>query len=318
MTTKPMFILELANNHMGDAGHGVAVIRAFHEVTKDFPEFRFAFKFQYRQLDTFIHPDPVLRAGSKYVKRFSETRLTEEQFIGMKNEASKLGFTTICTPFDEASVEKIEAHGYDILKIGSCSITDWPLLERIAKSNKPIIASTAGATFDQIDRVVSFFQHRSKNLSVMHCVAEYPCPDDRLELNQIDLLRARYPGVPIGFSTHESPDRVDPVKLAVAKGAVLFEKHVGVKTDKFAVNDYSASPEQVRRWLEAARSAFALCGVSDARYAFSAKELGSLRELRRGVFAKSRIAKGDRIDGTNTFLAIPTGEGQLTANDMSK
>ena len=314
---RPLFVFELANNHMGDVAHGVAVIRAFHEVAKDFP-FTFAFKLQYRQLDTFIHPDPAIQAGSKYVKRFSETRLSDEQFLTLKREIDSLGFVSMCTPFDEDSVARIEAHDYDVVKVGSCSFTDWPLIERIGKVNKPIIVSTAGATFEEIDAVVSFFEHRGKKLSIMHCVAEYPCPADKLQLNQIDLLRARYPQFGIGFSTHEAPDQVDPVKMAIAKGAVIFEKHVGMKTDKFAMNEYSASPEQTRKWLEAAKQAFAVCGTASGRYAFGAAEVSSLRQLRRGVFAKAKIAAGEKITAENSFLAIPTTEGQITANDLSK
>ena len=51
-----LFILEMANNHMGDVNHGLAIIRQCHEAVKEFP-FKFAIKFQYRHLDTFIHPD---------------------------------------------------------------------------------------------------------------------------------------------------------------------------------------------------------------------------------------------------------------------
>lgn len=314
---RPLFVFELANNHMGDVAHGLAVIRAFHEVAKNFP-FTFAFKLQYRQLDTFIHPDPAIQAGSKYVKRFSETRLTEEQFLTLKKEIDSLGFVSMCTPFDEGSVDKIEAHGYDIVKIGSCSLTDWPLIERIGKVNRPIIASTAGASLEEVDAVVSFFEHRGKKLSIMHCVAEYPCPADKLQLNQIDLLRARYPQFPIGFSTHEAPTAVDPVKLAVAKGAVIFEKHVGLATDKYKLNEYSASPEHVKTWLTAAKEAFDLCGTPSGRYTFSTGELSSLRQLRRGVFAKKAIPKGEKVTAENSFLAIPTQDGQITANDLSK
>lgn len=315
---KPLFVFELANNHMGDVEHGLRTIREFHDVATGFPEFRFAFKLQYRDLDTFIHPDPGLRATSRYVKRFCETRLSDEELLRLRREIGSLGYTAICTPFDEASVDRIEAHGFDVIKVGSCSVTDWPLLERVVNVNKPVIASTAGASLDELDRVVSFFQHRNKDLSLMHCVAEYPCPEDDLQLDQIDLLRDRYPRLPIGFSTHEPPDAVEPVKLAVAKGAAIFEKHVGVATESYAMNPYSASPSQVRRWLEAARHAFRLCGTPDGRYSPSARETENLRELRRGVFAKRAIASGERVDASNTFLAIPTTPGQLTANDMSK
>jgi mannose-6-phosphate isomerase-like protein (cupin superfamily) len=111
---------------------------------------------------------------------------------------------------------------------------------------------------------------------------------------------------------------MDGVKMAVAKGATLFEKHVGVPTDHFQLNAYSATPEQVRSWLESARQAFDMCGVAGKRPEFSKEEIASLHSLRRGVYAKRLIEKGERIRLADVFTAIPTLEGHVTANDLSK
>ena len=186
-----LFVFEMANNHMGSLEHGLRIIREIHAACQGFP-FRFGFKLQYRDLDTLIHPAYRNRTDLKYVKRFSETRLEKGQFLELKDAAAALGFMTICTPFDEASVGLIEEHGFDVLKIASCSFLDWPLLERIAKTHKPLIASVAGVALEDIDKVVSFFQHREKDLTLLHCVAEYPTADNNLQLNQIDLLEERY------------------------------------------------------------------------------------------------------------------------------
>ena len=315
---KPLFIFEMANNHMGDVEHGLRIIREFHEASRGFDEFDFAFKFQYRDLDTFIHPDYKERMDLKYIKRFSETRLSEENLLALKNEAQKLGFTTICTPFDEASVGRIENHGYDILKIASCSFTDWPLLEKMVQIDKPIIASTGGVKLEDIDKVVSFLQHRGKKFAIMHCVGQYPTPVDQLQFNQISLLRERYPDVTIGFSTHESPDNFEAVKLAVAKGAGIYEKHVGIKTEKYALNAYSATPEQARKWLESAQEAYKICGVSGQRHEFAKQELADIRQFQRGVFASADIKQGERVEVKNCFFAFPNQEGQMLANEMSK
>lgn len=312
-----LFIFEMANNHMGSVEHGLRIIRETHEVCKGF-DFKFGFKLQYRDLDTFIHPDFKDRNDIKYVKRFMETRLTEDEMRALKDEIQRLGFVSICTPFDENSVAMIERHGFDVIKIASCSLTDWPLLERIAKTEKPIIASTAGASLDSIDKAVTFFEHRTKDFCVMHCVGEYPTGIDNLQLNQIDLLRKRYPEVPIGYSTHESPDEFDAVKIAVAKGAAAFERHVGISTDKFALNAYSSNPGQVGEWLAAAKKAYRMCGVGDGRHKVSEKEISDLRGLQRGVFAKRKIARGERINTSDTFFAIPNTDNQVLANDMSK
>ncbi|HNW90454.1 MAG TPA: N-acetylneuraminate synthase family protein [Bacteroidales bacterium] len=314
---KPLFVFELANNHMGDAGHGCKIIDEIAAITKEF-SFDFAFKLQYRQLDTFIHPDFHERKDIKYIKRFVETRLDPGDFRNIKDHIKAKGFLAVCTPFDEASVDMVEEHDFDFLKIASCSFTDWPLLERISQTRLPLIASTAGVELFNIDRVVSFFEHRDKSLALMHCIAEYPTPAKNSNLNQIDLFRKRYPDHTIGYSTHESPDELTSIKLAVAKGARIFEKHVGLETGQYKLNAYSANPEQVYKWLKAAGEAFEYCGEQDERHAFSQKETDDLRGLRRGVFARHDLKKGEKIETEDVFFAIPVGEGQITANDFSK
>ncbi len=316
--SKPIFIFEMANNHMGDVDHGIEIIREFAKIIKDFSEFSFGFKFQYRNLDTFIHPDYKNSKDYKYIKRFSETKIEKEAFKRLKDELAHPGFIAICTPFDEASVDLVEEHDFQIIKIASCSITDWPLLERIAKANKPIIGSTAGASLEDIDKVVSFFEHRQKQFILMHCVGSYPTPNDMLELNQIDLFKSRYPEIRIGYSTHEEPDNVDAIKIAVAKGAVVFERHVGIQNEKYKLNAYSSSPDQIFKWLLSAREAYTMCGVRNQRRQISQKEQSDLRGLQRGVFAKGDIKAGEKINGEKVFYAIPNFHDQLVANSMSK
>ncbi|MEI6826596.1 MAG: N-acetylneuraminate synthase family protein [Desulfuromonadales bacterium] len=314
---EPLFVLEMANNHMGDVDHGIRLIRAMGEVVGKF-NFRCAFKLQYRDLDTFIHPAKKGRDDIKYVKRFSETKLNHEQFQLFIDEMRANGFLTMSTPFDEPSVGLIESQKLDIIKIASCSFTDWPLLERVVATDLPIIASTAGASLDEMDKVISFFTHRNKKFAILHCVGEYPTPDDHMNLSQIDFLKARYPGVRIGFSTHENPDNCDMVKLAIAKGATVFEKHVGLPTDTYPINDYSASPEQVEKWLAAAHIAFTLCGTGARRVDSNPVETASLLSLRRGVFAKRSVKAGELIQKEDVYFAFPPEDGQITANDWSK
>ncbi len=314
---QPLFIFEMANNHMGSVTHGLTMIRAFAEVAKPYP-FQFGFKFQFRNLDTFIHPDYKTRMDLKNVKRFSETKLTKDQFQKMKDALSDNGFVSICTPFDEPSVDRIEEMNFDIIKIASCSFTDWPLLERVANTDKPIIASTAGAILDDIDKVVSFFRNREKKFAILHCVGEYPTHIDTLNLNQIDLLRNRYPEFPVGYSTHEEPDNMESIQIAIAKGACIFEKHVAIETAEFKKNEYSATPEQIRNWLKSADRAYRMGGVAGQRSKSTEKELADLRQFKRGVFASRKILSGEPINQQNTFYAFPCQDGQLLANDMSK
>ncbi len=312
-----LFIFEIANNHMGDLEHGLKIIREIGKVCKKFG-FKFAFKLQYRNLDTFIHPDFKARSDIKYVKRFEETRFNEKGLKTLKDEIKKLRFISICTPFDEDSVALIEKHDFDIIKVGSCSSNDWLLLERIAKTDKPIILSLGGASLEDIDKVVVFLEHRRKVFCLLHCVSEYPSPKEDLQLNQIDFMRTRYPNIPVGYSGHEDPDNLEAIKIAIAKQATIFERHVGIANESYKLNQYSSTPKQIEKWLTSAQEAFKMCGFSDNARHITEKEIASLRELKRGVFAKGKIAKGQRVSLSNIFLAIPNVKDQLLANDLSK
>jgi len=312
-----LFIFEMANNHSGDVNHGLKIIQEIAAVAKKYP-FNFAFKFQYRDLGTFIHPDYQGRADIKYVKRFSDTALSEDDFVKLKNEVVGQGLTAICTPFDEVSVDKTIKHQYAIIKIASCSFTDWPLLEKIAQTDRPIIASTASATLEEIDQVVAFFEHRNKQLCLMHCVGEYPTKRENLQLNQLDVLKKRYPEIRIGFSTHEEPDNFEAVKIAIGKGAQVLERHVAIASEKYPINAYSSTPAQIDAWLHSAQAAYQMSGVVGERYPITAKERSDLRGLKRGVFAKEELKPGDKISRDKIFFAIPCGAEQMVANDLSK
>ena len=244
---KKFFVLEMANNHMGDVNHGLQMIEQFSKVTKKFP-FKFGFKLQYRDLNTFIHKDLRNRNDIKFIKRFNETKLTEEDFKKLIAQMRKYNFIPVCTPFDENSVDNVEKHNFDIIKIASCSFNDWPLIEKISKTNKPIIASTAGARLETIEKVVNFFKNRNKVFALMHCVAEYPTPNKKLNLNRLKFLINKFPDIKIGYSTHEDPSNSNILPLAISMGATIFEKHVGYPTNKYSLNTYSASSSQIDQW----------------------------------------------------------------------
>jgi mannose-6-phosphate isomerase-like protein (cupin superfamily) len=124
--------------------------------------------------------------------------------------------------------------------------------------------------------------------------------------------------VKVGYSTHEAPENFEAIKLAISKGATIFEKHVGVPSEKIKLNNYSATPEQVKKWLSAALEAFEMCGITGQRPEDICEENNSLKALRRGAFAARNIQKDEKIKLEDLFLAIPTTTNQITANDISK
>ena len=101
---------------------------------------------------------------------------------------------------------------------------------------------------------------------MQHCVGEYPTLPKNMNLNQLDYLRNRHPNVRFGFSTHEDPDDTNLIQIAIAKGAVSFEKHVGLPTSDWPLNAYSGNLAQTRKWLDAAERAIIACGPAGQRY----------------------------------------------------
>ncbi len=179
-----LFIFEMANNHQGSLAHGLRIVSEVADVASRHGV-RGAIKLQFRDLDTFIHPDHKDNKENKHISRFLSTRLSEEEFSALVVETKKRGMISMCTPFDEPSVAKIERLGIEVIKIGSCSAQDWPLLERGAEAGKPVIISTGGLTLKEIDKIVSFFDKRAVQYAIQHCVGIYPTPNDQMHLNQI-------------------------------------------------------------------------------------------------------------------------------------
>ena len=100
---KPLVVLEIANNHMGDLQHACRIIKKYAVLTKKFKKnIEFAIKFQHRDLNSYLHPK--ISRGDDRVKRFTSTELNEAQWNKIIKLAKK-NFTIICTPFNENSVD---------------------------------------------------------------------------------------------------------------------------------------------------------------------------------------------------------------------
>jgi sialic acid synthase SpsE/mannose-6-phosphate isomerase-like protein (cupin superfamily) len=312
----PLLILDLANNHNGSLDHGKRIIDEIATAVAG-TGFQVAIKFQFRDLPNFIHPDFRERRDLKYVDRFLSTQMSWESFTELRNYIRKVGFLAACTPFDEFSVKKIIELEFDVLKIASASFTDWSLLESIVQWDGPIVGSTAGVSFEDIDRVVSFLKNRNKKFAIMHCVAAYPTTDDQLLISRITELKNRYTGVSIGYSTHEAPDNMIAGPLALAAGAVILERHIGSPEDGSTLNQYSSSSTHLIKWLDALKQSIKMLGEMSPEVV-NESEVQSLRGLRRYAFAKRSIKAGEIVDSTSIFYAIPGSENQLQANDLGK
>jgi N-acetylneuraminate synthase len=311
-----LFIFEMANNHQGQLEHGLKIIEAMGRIQRRHG-IHAAVKFQYRDLDTFIHPGFRERKDMKHIPRFLETRLSDQDFRRLVEAVRQQDLAVVVTPFDEPSVDKCVEHGVDIIKIASCSADDWPLIEAIASTHKPVIASTGGVSVYDIDNLASFFNHRKVDYALLHCVGLYPTKNENVHMGFLTRLAYRFPGIPVGYSGHEAPDNLEVVCAAISRGATILERHVGLPTDRIKLNAYSMNPEQTEAWVAAALRARTINGHDTGKQT-TQDELDSLLSLKRGVFAARALAKGDIISRKDVFFAMPCAPGQTTSGEFGR
>jgi len=311
-----LFVLELANNHWGDLERGLRIIKEFGTVIR-YNNVRAAIKLQFRDVETFVHKNFRDRNDIRYIKKTIDTELTREELAILTEAVRKVGCIRMATPFDDKSVDLCLELGIDIIKIASSDVTDWPLLERIAKTRKPVLVSTGGTSLKDIDDMVTFFENRHIPLAINHCVSLYPTEDGDLQLNQIDFLKNRYPGHTIGFSTHEYQDWRSSMLVAYAKGARTFERHIDIKTKDKPFSPYCSTPDQIADWIQAFHKAREICGASGAnKLPPTQKEIDYLTSLVRGVYAKRDLKAGQVLTTNDYYLAIPLQKGQLSCREL--
>lgn len=311
-----LFVLELANNHWGDVNRGLRIVKEFSTVVR-YNDVRAAIKLQFRDVDNFVHREFRDRDDIRYIKKTLDTRLTRDENATLVEAIRRNNCIRMATPFDEASVDLCEDLGVEIIKIASSDITDWPLLERIARTRLPVIVSTGGASVRSMDAMVTFFDNRHIPLAINHCVSLYPSEDEDLELNQIDYLKHRYPDVTIGFSTHEYRDWRASMMMAYAKGARTFERHIDIDTPEHPISPYCSTPEHIAEWFQAFHKAREMCGGSwRERRRLPQKETVYLDSLVRGVYAKRDLPAGHILTDDDYYLAIPLQKGQLSCREL--
>jgi sialic acid synthase SpsE len=313
-----LFVLELANNHLGSVERGLKIIKEFSQVVR-FNNVRAIIKLQFRDVAQFVHKDFVNRSDLRYVKKTLDTRLTDDQYATLVKAIRNAGCIPSATPFDERSVDLCVELGIPIIKIASSDLNDWMLIEKIAKTKKPAIVSTGGSSLKDMDDIVTFFANRYIPLAINHCVSIYPAEDSELEINQVDFLRNRYPNNTIGYSTHEFTDWSNSMLIAYAKGARTFERHIDIDSDGVKVSPYCSLPHQVDQWFRSFKKAKEMCGAPGTQKRQPPKkEIEYLDALVRGVYARTDLPAGHLLADNDVYLAIPLQKGQLSCRELMR
>ena len=314
-----LFVLELANNHYGRVKRGLKIIEEFGTVVRAHGV-KAAIKLQFRDVDHFVHPEFKGNTNIRYICKTESTKLTPVDFGVLVDAVKAQGCIPMATPFDERSVDLCEHFDMPIIKIASSDANDWPLLKKVASMGRPAIVSSGGCSEAELDATVAFFSDRGIPLAINHCVSLYPSDDDQLEINQIDYLKARYPGHVVGFSSHEQTSWDASMLLSYAKGARTWERHIDIEFEGMPVSRYCSLPHQIDTWFTAYAKARVMCG-GPARYRRSTpvQEVEYLNTLLRGVYARRDLPVGHRVTPENFerdfYLAIPLRRGQLSCRE---
>ena len=311
-----LFVLEMTNNHQGKLERGIQIVYEHSRVVR-FNNVRAAIKLQFRDLDSFVHKDFVNRSDIYYIHRIYESQMSRDDYATLVENIRRSGCIPMATPFDEKSVDMCVEFELPIIKVASADGNDWLLLEKIAKTKKPVIVSTGGVSQKDLDDLVLFFENRNIPLALNHCVAAYPTEDQELELDQIDYLQKRYPTHTIGLSTHEYHDWANSMFIAYAKGVRLFERHIDINTDGFQAAKYSSIPSQTDTWFKAFHKARQMCGTArETRRIPIEKEVSYLDSYVRGAYARHDIEVGQNLTEEDIYLAIPLQKGQLSTREL--
>lgn len=219
----PFIIAEIGNNHNGNLDTAFELIKIAKDIGVD------AVKFQVKNIEKSFAKELLNSLyvnensfGNTYREHKMALEFSEEQLKQIYEYAKELDITCFSTPFDTDSVEILEAIKNPIYKISSFHVTDLPLIERVCKTNKPIILSTGMSSIDEIDNAVNLIRKYTEQFVLMHCISSYPTSDEDVNLSVIPMLRDRY-NCPVGYSGHERGIAI--CTSSVALGACAIERH---------------------------------------------------------------------------------------------
>lgn len=211
-----------------------------------------------------------------YIEYRHKVEFDESQYAEIDKYCKEIGMVWFASCWDEPAVDFIEYFNPPMYKTASASLTDFSLLDKIKKLNKPIMMSTGMSTMEEIDKAISFMD--INNLMVAHATSAYPCKNEELNLKMIETLKQKYSEIPIGYSGHEVG--LAPTWAAVALGACFVERHITLDramwgTDQAASVEVGGMERLVGNIRDIEKS------LGDGIKKVYQSELGQIKKLRR-------------------------------------
>jgi sialic acid synthase SpsE len=251
--------------------------------------------------------DYLSEAGIKepITEIFKDLSMPYEMIPKFAEYCQKQNIQFMSTPFSIADAKAIDPH-VKMHKIASYEISHIRLIEFIAKTGKPVILSTGGATYEDIEWAINhFYRNGGKEISLMQCTAKYPAPLSTLNLKVIPELINRF-NVPVGLSDHSRDHIIGPVG-AVALGATIIEKHFTLH-NKLPGPDHSfaITPDELKQMVKAIRQIEQASGSGKKEVQ---KEERELREYaQRSVQAIREIKKSDVLSEGKNIDVLRSGK----------
>ena len=299
----PYVVAEMSGNHNGDLGRALRLIEAARDAGAD------AVKLQTYTADTITidHNGPGfvveggLWDGRKLHELYAEASTPWEWHPTLFAKARELGITAFSTPFDDSAVDFLESLDCPAYKIASFELIDVPLVEKAARTGKPLVMSVGMASPAEIEEALAAARAcGSGEIALLHCVSAYPAPAAEMNLRAIAGLAARY-GVVSGLSDHSMGVAV-PV-AAVALGAALIEKHFTLsRADGGPDSGFSLEAAELAQMVESCRIAYAALGSAEPAAASSQE--GS-RTFRRSLYVVRDVAAGAPLTRENVRSIRP-------------
>ncbi|MDH7472934.1 MAG: pseudaminic acid synthase [Anaerolineae bacterium] len=297
-------VAEMSANHNQDFDQAVRILYAAKEAGAD------AVKLQTYTPDTLTIPSDreyfrigggTLWDGRTLYDLYSEAYMPWEWQPKLKKIADEIGIDLFSTAFDPKAVDFWEEMGAPVHKIASFEIVDIPLIEKMARTGKPLIISTGMATLGEIEEAVQAARNAgAAQIALLKCTSAYPAPPEEMNLRTIPHLAGAF-HVPVGLSDHTLGIAV-PV-AAVALGACIVEKHFtlsrGIPGPDSA---FSIEPHEFKEMVEAIRIVEKALG--EVHYGVSEREAQS-RVFRRSLFVVQDVKAEERLTEENVRSIRP-------------
>lgn len=311
--TQPFIIAEIAQAHDGSLGAAHAYIDALANTGIN------AVKFQTHIAiaESSVYEPFRVKFSQQDATRFDywkRMEFTLEQWIGLKAHCDVVGLEFMSSPFSNAAVDLLEEVGVKRYKIGSGEVTNFLLLEKIARTGKPVILSSGMSSFEELDAAVGFLEERQVPLSILQCTTAYPSDPKNYGLNVIKELKERY-HYPIGFSDHSA--RIETMVAAIVLGAEILEFHVVFDKQMFGPDVSSSLTIQETKELVASvhNITLALENPINKNDNTSFKDLKTIFE--KSLAVNKTLSKGHILTFEDLEAKKPANKG-IAASDYKK